>query len=145
MHFYQLIILFIGFNTPLLAQSLTEHEITITFKNISTKTGKISFGLYKDADSFENEKPAEIYKIPKHNMVNGTLTYQLKLAPGTYAIAVLDDTNNNGEMDFNFIGYPLEGYGFSNYVHSGIFSPAYSDFDFTVNATRKVEVKMTYM
>ena len=31
------------------------------------------------------------------------------LRPGVYAVAVLHDENQNDEMDFNFLGMPLEG------------------------------------
>jgi uncharacterized protein (DUF2141 family) len=44
------------------------------------------------------------------------------LRPGTYAVAVLHDENENGKMDFNFLGMPLEGYGFSNDA-SALFGP----------------------
>ncbi len=36
------------------------------------------------------------------------------LPPGSYAIATLHDENDNDRMDYNFIGIPLEGYGFSS-------------------------------
>lgn len=35
-------------------------------------------------------------------------------APGTYAVAVFHDENNNHHLDTNFLGLPTEGYGFSN-------------------------------
>ena len=36
------------------------------------------------------------------------------LAPGTYAVMIMHDENNNGKLDSNIIGIPKEGYGFSN-------------------------------
>jgi uncharacterized protein (DUF2141 family) len=35
-------------------------------------------------------------------------------APGTYAVAMFHDENNNGHLDENALGIPTEGYGFSN-------------------------------
>jgi uncharacterized protein (DUF2141 family) len=32
---------------------------------------------------------------------------------GTYAVTVLHDENSDGKMDFNWIGMPTKGYGFS--------------------------------
>ena len=43
-----------------------------------------------------------------------TVTIKPDVRPGIYAVAVLHDENENDEMDFNFLGMPLEGYGFSN-------------------------------
>jgi uncharacterized protein (DUF2141 family) len=33
---------------------------------------------------------------------------------GTYAVKVFHDENANGELDTNFVGFPKEGFGFSN-------------------------------
>ena len=35
---------------------------------------------------------------------------------GEYAISLLHDENENGDMDLNFIGYPLEGFGLANII-----------------------------
>ena len=36
------------------------------------------------------------------------------ITPGTYAIKVFHDVNENGELDTSWIGWPQEPYGFSN-------------------------------
>ena len=36
------------------------------------------------------------------------------LPSGTYAVSVMHDENGNGSLDSNFLGMPVEGYGFSN-------------------------------
>ena len=36
------------------------------------------------------------------------------LAPGKYAIRLMHDENDNGKLDTNLVGMPVEGYGFSN-------------------------------
>jgi uncharacterized protein (DUF2141 family) len=36
------------------------------------------------------------------------------LPPGRYAVMVMHDQNDNGKLDSNFMGMPIEGYGFSN-------------------------------
>ena len=47
--------------------------------------------------------------------VNGELVYRFEdLPPGTYAVQVMHDENDNGKLDSNFLGIPSEGYGFSN-------------------------------
>lgn len=35
------------------------------------------------------------------------------LPPGSYAVQVFHDANDNGRMDTNIVGMPVEGYGFS--------------------------------
>jgi uncharacterized protein (DUF2141 family) len=36
------------------------------------------------------------------------------LAPGSYGVLVVHDENDNGRLDTNLLGMPVEGYGFSN-------------------------------
>lgn len=36
------------------------------------------------------------------------------LAPGSYAVRVMLDENDNGKLDTNFMGMPIEAYGISN-------------------------------
>ena len=70
---------------------------------------------------------------------------KLKLKPGVYGITILDDENNNGKPEYNFIGLPKEGYGFSNFFLRGINRPQFNDFDFVVGKNdKKVYVKMKY-
>lgn len=41
-------------------------------------------------------------------------TATIQLPPGRYSFAVLHDENSNHKLDRNFIGFPKEGFGFSN-------------------------------
>ncbi|WP_070137950.1 DUF2141 domain-containing protein [Crocinitomix algicola] len=106
--------------------------LKIAIKNIRSSKGRVSIGLYKNDDAFQNDRPMKKIKISKSALKGGKLSYSLDLPAGTYGLALLDDENSNDEMDSNFIGIPNEGYGFSNYVHSGMFKPSFSDFKFTV-------------
>jgi len=47
--------------------------------------------------------------------ITGThATATIQLPPGRYSFAVLHDENSNHKLDRNFIGFPKEGFGFSN-------------------------------
>ena len=39
---------------------------------------------------------------------------QFNLPAGNYAVQVMHDENENNKLDTNFMGMPIEGYGFSN-------------------------------
>jgi uncharacterized protein (DUF2141 family) len=41
---------------------------------------------------------------------------------GIYAVKFFHDSNANGKMDFNWMGIPTEGFGFSNDAY-GLFKP----------------------
>jgi len=67
------------------------------------------------------------------------------LRPGVYAVAVLHDENENSKMDFNLLGMPLEGYGFSNDASALFGPPSFKDAAFTLKARPSaVSIKTRY-
>ena len=125
--------------------SINAQTITVKITNIRNSNGNIAFYIFKDNTSFDQKKPCfeEIY--PKTNLINELMIIELKFKPGVYGILVLDDENKDGEMKYNWLGIPREGYGFSNYYHTGIFKPSFEDFDFIVSEKAEiVQVKMKY-
>ena len=121
--------------------------ISVTIKDIKTPNGQILMGIYKDDVSFDKEIAYKNVQAFKTKISNGTLVVGVKLEPGKYGISLMDDENFNGKMDYNFIGIPKEGFGFSNYYHTGLTKPKLKSFLFEVieNKNTKVEVKMKYM
>ena len=121
--------------------------ISVTIKDIKTSNGQILMGIYKDDVSFDKEIAYKKVQAFKTKISNGTLVVEVKLEPGKYGISLMDDENFNGKMDYNFIGIPKEGFGFSNYYHTGLTKPKLKFFLFEVieNKNTKVEVKMKYM
>jgi hypothetical protein len=121
--------------------------ISVTIKDIKTPKGQILMGIYKDDVSFDKEIPYKKVQSFKTKISNGTLILEVKLEPGKYGISLMDDENFNGKMDFSFLGIPKEGFGFSNYYHTGLTKPKLNSFAFEVldNKNTKVEVKMRYM
>ena len=66
-------------------------------------------------------------------------------APGTYAIAVYHDENNDRDFNRTFVGLPDEGYGFSNDAPALVGLPSYDDAKFDVPADgRRLEIRMRY-
>jgi uncharacterized protein (DUF2141 family) len=54
------------------------------------------------------------------------------VSPGIYGIQLMHDKNSNGDMDFNFLGIPKEGYGFSNNAKPRFSQPSFKRISFTV-------------
>jgi uncharacterized protein (DUF2141 family) len=131
-------------NTP---KRISLVDIEITVKNIKTANGKILIGIFKDNASFDTEKPFKSVQSSKESMKNGILTIKTQLEPGVYGASLLDDANNNAKMDYNFIGVPKEGFGFSNYYHKGFSKPKFQTFQFEVKAavSTKLDMVIRYM
>ena len=145
--FYFLLIPFGNAITINIKKTSVPIAISVTIKDIKTPNGQILMGIYKDDVSFDKEIAYKKVQAFKTKISNGTLVVEVKLEPGKYGISLMDDENFNGKMDYNFIGIPKEGFGFSNYYHTGLTKPKLKSFAFEVieNKNTKVEVKMKYM
>jgi uncharacterized protein (DUF2141 family) len=131
----------IGAGSPhLQAQSL--HIYITGFRNTM---GSVQLAVFKCQKSFEKDTPFLSQTLPKSRIRNGELKVVLNLPPDTYGIAVLDDENENGKMDYSFF-VPREGFGFSDYIHSGLTRPRFSDFSFSLREELKVvKIRIKYM
>ena len=65
--------------------------------------------------------------------------------PGTYAIAIYHDENNNHHFDRNFLGLPVEGYGFSNDAPTMLGPPSFSAARITVEpGVHRIAIRLRY-
>jgi uncharacterized protein (DUF2141 family) len=62
----------------------------------------------------------------------------VELAPGEWAVALTQDTNNNDKLDKNFLGIPTEPFAFSNNVRPHLSAPSFKECEFTVDGPGKV-------
>ena len=122
-------------------------DIEVTVKNIRKSYGKILIGIFKDEEGFDKEIAFKSVNADKATISNGVLYVKTQLEPGMYGAALIDDENNNGKFDYNFIGIPKEGFGFSNYYHRGFFKPKLEYFKFEVKPSNitKLEMVIRYL
>ena len=121
------------------AQSITQIKIT----GIRSAKGKIIIQVFKDNESYNQEKPYKKITFDKRTMANGTLSVKYEIEPGIYGFTLVDDENDNGIIDKNFIKIPKEGFGFSNFFMEKMKKPVFDDF--MVKSQQKVEIRVKYM
>lgn len=91
-------------------------DLTVTVDGINAANGTVLYELDSSTDGWDNK--AKPYATAAVKAAMGSVTYTFKdVPPGTYAIGVYQDENDNGKLDTNFLGIPKEGYGFSNNLH----------------------------
>jgi len=119
----------------------------IEIGNLQSSDGSIIVSIFEDQKEFEDDRPTKrISILKKDNMDTGIFEAELTLPPDTYGLALVDDENNDGEMNFNWMGMPKEGFGFSNYYHSGLSRPKFSDFSFNLTeGIKTLKMKIKYM
>lgn len=105
--------------------------IHVKILNIRGNTGTIDCALFESPLGF----PTEVLRSATNVMVIKIRKSQARcdfedIPPGTYAIAVIHDENMNGKLETNWLGIPMEGYGFSNDATGLIGVPSFSAASF---------------
>ena len=120
-------------------------QLILNVSEIRNKNGVLRIGIYKDDSTFQEEKPFLVKSLSKDKLIDGKLTFSFSIDVGEFGIALLDDENENGEMDYSFF-IPQEGFGFSNYFHSGLRMPTFENFKFMVtkNDSTKINLIIKY-
>lgn len=130
---YLAILLLAGFLTPLFTVAQGSSQ-TVVVTNLAKKKGNIYIGWYDNEKSYLHPEAAVIKKVvPVNGIEEVTISFP-NVKPGTYAISVFLDENENAELDTNFLGIPKEDYGFSNNVLPATRSATFREASFTVNS-----------
>ena len=112
------------------AEAQPSISITTNIKQLKSDNGTVYFALYRSEEDFMNRKYFQAKKSLADK--NGVSVVFEGIPQGVYAISCYYDENDNGKMDFDQNGMPLEAYGSSNNVtHYG--PPRFSDAKFVVS------------
>ena len=116
--FFLVLILFL--NTELISQNNPElFELKLNISNIEI-SGNLMIAVWSNSDSWDNnmtnssgQRIGFDYGF-KEKVQKGNFSTTINLPKGVYLISILLDKNLNNILDKNFIGIPVEQYGFSS-------------------------------
>jgi len=104
--------------------------------------GSIACRLYKSAEGFPRTSNGTLTQRAKVAGTTARCTFD-KLPPGTYAVMVHHDENDNGKFDTNVLGLPLEGYGASNNHLPTLSAPRWEASKFAVERGKSRELAIS--
>ena len=87
-------------------------DLVVTIEGVRNDHGNIRAGLFDSPATWLDGEKALARLEVKASSPRTVLRLE-HLAPGTYAVAFYHDENANGKHDRDFVGAPLEGYGFT--------------------------------
>ncbi|MBW6502468.1 MAG: DUF2141 domain-containing protein [Bacteroidales bacterium] len=127
--------------------SVLAQTVNIEITGLRSDKGQIVIGVFKNSESYLKEEPYINKIFSKELTQDGAKSVSFGLEPGIYGLCLLDDENGNGKMEYNFLGMPKEGFGFSDYYHSGIKKPKFDSFRFTIkkDETRNITIRIRYI
>lgn len=116
----------------LLAPSSSAAEESVALNVIEFETqnrngaGVVRCGLFKQDGWLKDAFRAAIVRV--HN--KKALCVFKDVPAGTYGISAFHDEDNDGRLDTNLVGYPLEEYCASNNARNLMSAPSWSDAKF---------------
>lgn len=122
------------------------YSLTVEVKDLQNSKDVVQFALYNKDGTIPDEDYKKCCKILKEKIQNGSSKVTFNNLPlGKYAVNILHDENENGEIDKGFI-LPIEGVGFSNYQSIGLTNrPNFSKASFTLDSDKKISIKIIYL
>jgi uncharacterized protein (DUF2141 family) len=127
--------------------NLNAQNVEVVITGIRNSKGQMVIGVFKDNETFQKEESFLEKRFAKNGISNGEMRVRLTLEPGIYGLSLLDDENNDGKMEYNFLRLPREGFGFSDYYHTGFTKPKFDSFKFNIDQNQKriITIRIRYM
>lgn len=123
--------------------------LIVRVEGLRSTDGSIRVGFYDSPEQWATKKSSFQRAGAKreHLLGDGTVVLTFTdVPPGHYAVAIADDENDNGEIDWGFL-LPKEGFGFSDYYSTRLRRPDFEEFDFVLpeGETVQVVVRVRYL
>lgn len=121
----------------------TGHTITVRVSTFHSVKGSLRCRLYSRGDGFPGKPPFDAERSVAVNAKTMNCSFS-GIAPGTYAVALFHDENDDGKLDTNFVGIPREGVGVSNNKLRSFGPPSWDDAKFTLKGDVVLDVALHY-
>ena len=118
--------------------------ITIMVEGLRNGSGSVSVALFEETDYFPDDEPFKAVEVSAS--ASGSVELVIEDVPnGDYALAVMHDENDNGDIDMNEYGMPMEGFGFSNDAMGDMGPPDFDSAAFTADEDTDLTVNIRYV
>ena len=102
-------------------------EIRIVVNGVRNPKGSVICSLWATSNASDFTTVGKEFRKVSATIENGKAVCEFKgLAAGGYAATEFHDENGNGKFD-RVLGYPMEGYGFTNNVYPTLRAPSFQE------------------
>ncbi len=128
----------------LLSTATTAAELRVDVTGLRSGDGEVHLAVFATPETFPDSDGILAEAIVRAKAAGVHWVFS-GLKPGTYALAVYHDENENREFDRGFLGIPLEGFAFSNDATVFFGPPDFADAAVTVPGTgARITIRMIY-
>ncbi|MCR9278572.1 MAG: DUF2141 domain-containing protein [Pseudomonadaceae bacterium] len=124
-----------------LAQTVPAATLTMTFEGVESAEGQLMAQVSNSSEAFDGKARAVAqFVVPA---AAGSVSISTNSLPaGDYAVRVMHDENDNGELDSNMIGIPREPWGTSNDAKGSFGPPSWDDAKFSIDGDTSIIINM---
>lgn len=123
----------------LIAGNTNVSDLNLVIKGVDDIKGSMYIAVFDNAESFPDFGKQLVQKVLPVDAK--TLNYTFKDLPhNDYAVAIFHDINNNGLLDKNALGIPVEPYGFSRNARARFSAPPFNDAKIELKGNQAIEI-----
>lgn len=123
----------------LIAGNANVSDLNLVIKGVDDIKGSMYIAVFDNAESFPDFGKQLVQKVLPVDAK--TLNYTFKDLPhNDYAVAIFHDINNNGLLDKNALGIPVEPYGFSRNARARFSAPPFNDAKIELKGNQAIEI-----
>jgi uncharacterized protein (DUF2141 family) len=117
-------------------------QVEVVVTNLRNANRHVRVGICPQETFLETDCP---YEAETAAVKGETIVIVHGVPPGTYAVQVFHDENDNHEVDRSWLGIPEEGVGFSNDPSFTFGPPSFTDTSFRLGADGgRITVRLRY-
>jgi uncharacterized protein (DUF2141 family) len=116
------------------------YTLTIVVEGMDSNVGNLGVLVFNNEKGWPEDRTLA-YKDISVPSEKGTQTMKIPgLPPGSYAVALIHDLNQNHKLEKNWIGQPKEQWGLSNNPHATIKAPPMSKALFELKGDKEIHI-----
>ena len=121
-------------------------NLTVEIDGLKNKQGQVCASIFAKSQGFPNDRDRVIQRqCTKINDIPVKLTFE-NLPAGSYAVAVMHDSNEDLKLNRNSLGMPTEGFGFSKNPEVRTSAPKFSEAAIVLaGPNTSVQVHLKYL
>lgn len=116
--------------------------LVVEMRGFRNQKGSALVALFASKDGFPENGDKAVRKVAVPIQKGSAVAVLNDVKPGTYAVAVMHDEDNDRKLKKGAFGIPKEGYGASNDARSRFGPPKFDDAKFAIRPGRKVTARI---
>ena len=119
------------------------YSLTLTIEGIKEAKGNMRIGMFNDSEDFL-ETGSE-FRVACVSVDSTTLIVVFDSLPeAIYGISLYHDLDTSGEINKNFIGFPVEPWGISNDAWRRLSAPRWQEAAFKMDAHKAIVIHLRH-